>query len=146
VPDWLAAWLTPAVLWTAAVVVASALISLAVCAAVAVRLPADHFLHERPAPAFAGHPPATRLVLLAGKNVVGWSVVGVGVILSLPGVPGQGVLTILIGLLLVDFPGRRRVEHWILRRPGILTGLNATRRRFGKDPLQVPWQGPDAPA
>jgi hypothetical protein len=30
--------------------------------------------------------------------------------MSVPGVPGQGLLTILLGVMLLDFPGRRSLE------------------------------------
>jgi hypothetical protein len=64
-----------------------------------------------------------------------------GIALSLPGVPGQGLLTILIGAMLLDFPGKRRCEKWILRRRGVLSTINKLRARRGCPPLIL-----DAPA
>jgi hypothetical protein len=40
-----------------------------------------------------------------------------GIILALPGVPGQGILTVLIGVMLLEFPGKRRLERAIVGRP-----------------------------
>jgi hypothetical protein len=57
------------------------------------------------------------------------------VLLSLPGVPGQGILTILIGVMLLDFPGKRRLERWLVRRPAVFKGINRIRARFDKPPL-----------
>ncbi len=54
------------------------------------------------------------------------------------GVPGQGLLMVLIGLMLVDFPGRRRVEKALARRPGILATVNRLRARFSRPPLLPP--------
>ena len=51
--------------------------------------------------------------------------------------PGQGLLTILIGLMLLDFPGKRRLERRIVARPAILAMLNRMRARRGRDPLRV---------
>jgi hypothetical protein len=62
----------------------------------------------------------------------------VGAVLSIPGVPGQGVLTIVVGLFLVDFPRRQKLERALARRPGVLPALNRLRVRFGRAPLQPP--------
>ena len=58
-----------------------------------------------------------------------------GIVLSLPGVPGQGILTILLGIMLLDFPGRRKLEHKLVSRPQVLKTINKLRHRFGKPPL-----------
>jgi hypothetical protein len=52
--------------------------------------------------------------------------------------PGQGILTILVGLLLMNFPGKYRVERWLVTRPGVLRSLNRLRKRRGEPPFQVP--------
>jgi|TARA_B110000483_G_C18031019_1_gene478733 hypothetical protein len=38
--------------------------------------------------------------------------------------PGQGLLTILIGLMLMNYPGKSRLEQKIVRMPGVLASLN----------------------
>jgi hypothetical protein len=70
-----------------------------------------------------------------GKNVLGVILVIVGIILSLPGVPGQGLLTILLGLMLLDLPGKRRLEQRLVRRPSLLRVINGLRVRYGRAPL-----------
>ena len=62
----------------------------------------------------------------------------VGLVMSVPGIPGQGLLTVLIGLMLVDFPGRRRLERALARRRGLLAAMNRIRARFGHPPLLPP--------
>jgi hypothetical protein len=69
------------------------------------------------------------------KNVIGAGVVGLGLLLSFPGIPGQGILTILIGVMLLDFPGKRRLERAVIRRPRVLGAVNRLRARYGKPPL-----------
>jgi hypothetical protein len=111
------------------------LVSLAAVAAVTVSLPADYFAAERP----AGRTRSARALLLASlRTALGLALIAGGVILSLPGVPGQGLLTVLAGLTLVDFPGRRRLERRLLARPGVLAALNRVRARFGRPPFQPP--------
>ena len=52
--------------------------------------------------------------------------------------PGQGVLTILIGLTLLDFPGKRRLEIWIIQRRSIRLGIDRVRKRAGRPSLILP--------
>ena len=65
------------------------------------------------------------------------ALVALGVALSLPGVPGQGLLTVLLGIMLLDFPGRERLEQKLLSKPSIVNTINRLRGRFGKPPLQL---------
>ena len=52
--------------------------------------------------------------------------------------PGQGLLTLLAGLMLVEFPAKRRLELWILRRAPVLRVVQWMRSRAGKPPLDLP--------
>ena len=54
--------------------------------------------------------------------------------------PGQGLLTLLVGLSLLDLPHRRSIELWVLRRGPVLRSLNWVRRKAGKAPLELPRQ------
>lgn len=69
------------------------------------------------------------------KNILGAFLVILGVLLSLPGVPGQGVLTILLGLIMLDIPGKRPLEAKIIQRPAVLAAINRLRAKYGKPPL-----------
>ena len=61
--------------------------------------------------------------------------VALGIILSLPGVPGQGILTILLGIIMLDIPGKRPLEARIIQRPSVLSAINNLRAKFNKPPL-----------
>jgi hypothetical protein len=69
------------------------------------------------------------------KNLAGLLLIAIGVLLSVPGIPGQGLLTILIGLILLDVPGKRRFERKLVSRPRVLKVINRLRARFGKPAL-----------
>lgn len=94
------------------------------------QLPDDHLLRSP-----AAEPWTLRRV---GRNVVGAALVVVGGLLALPGVPGQGLLTIACGLLLMDVPGKRGLERRLLRHPTVRDAVTALRARYGKPPLQLP--------
>ena len=71
------------------------------------------------------------------KNVFGVFLICLGILLSLPGVPGQGVLTILLGLIMVDIPGKRPIEARIIKRPAVLSAINNLRAKYNKPPLEL---------
>lgn len=116
------------------VFVLTAAASLAVVAAVLVRLPPAYFREDYASRLAAQHP-VIRWAGLIAKNILGALLVVLGLLLSLPGIPGQGLLTILIGVMLLSFPGKRRLERRLVSRPRILAAINALRARFGKPAL-----------
>lgn len=111
-------------------------LSLAVTAWILIRLPANYFVGPT-APAFwSDRHPILQWFGRAGKNLLGAALIIIGIVLSLPGVPGQGLLTILIGLLFLDIPGKRKLEQRLVRQPRILAAVNALRRRGGAGELR----------
>lgn len=125
------------VLIGASIFVGSFLINLAIVSIILVKLPADHFAKNRKTKFWSGPRPAIHAAKVIGKNIAGVLLVGLGVLLSLPGVPGQGLLTILLGVMLLDFPGRDRLEQKLLSKPSIVNTINNLRGRFGKPPLEL---------
>jgi hypothetical protein len=102
-----------------------------------VRIRPDYFVAETRGVSRRLQKSTSRLLLLIGKNLLGGLLIVVGIILSLPGVPGQGLLTILVGLFLVDVPAKRKLELLIVRRPTIFHAINRLRDRFGAAPIIV---------
>ncbi|MBI4953193.1 MAG: hypothetical protein HY908_14265 [Myxococcales bacterium] len=123
------------VLVATGVFVASTLVSSAVVVAVLVLVAPDHFV--RPPIGLGGHIRSwpARVAYVVGKNLLGCVLVSAGVLMSLPGVPGQGILTILVGVVLLDIPGTRRLELRVLRQPRVRRAVDALRARFGRPPL-----------
>ncbi len=115
----------------------SFLLSAAAIALVVCRLPVDYLRCDV---GFVDHdrPRWQRVLLKIGKNSLGVLLVLMGVVLSLPGVPGQGLLTILIGVIMLDLPGKQRFERRLMTRPAVFAGVNAIRARFGREPLLPP--------
>lgn len=121
----------------AALFVASFFINLAIVSIILVKLPADHFSQSHRKKFAEDRHPVLRVVGLIGKNILGVLLVALGIVLSIPGVPGQGLLTILLGIMLLDFPGKHRLEQKLLSRPSIVNAINGLRGRFGKPPLEL---------
>ncbi|MGH7168570.1 MAG: PGPGW domain-containing protein [Nitrospiraceae bacterium] len=100
-----------------------------------VRLPSHYFDERHPRNWMQDHHPVLRLIGLGLKNAV-------GVLLFLAGIamivlPGQGLLTILIGISLLDFPGKRHMERRLIGQPAVLKTINKLREKFGRPPLIV---------
>ena len=110
-------------------------LSIAVVTLVLVKLPANYFHSSHAREFLVSRHPVLRVVGIVAKNLLGVLLVGFGIIMSLPGVPGQGVLTILLGIMLLDFPGKRSLETRIVSRPRVNAAVNALRARFDKPPL-----------
>lgn len=123
-------------LWGAALFAASSLLSLIAVTAVLVSLPADYFGERAPAAAWP-RSPLLRAAWRGGKNLLGLVLVALGVLLSVPGVPGQGLLTIVIGFVLLDFPGKRALERRLVTRPPVIGAINRLRARFGRPPMEL---------
>ncbi len=114
--------------------------SLAVATVVLVKLPANYFHSSHDREFLVHRHPVLRAVGIFAKNLLGLVLVGAGIVMSLPGVPGQGVLTILLGIMLLDFPGKRALEARIVSRPRVFRAINALRARFDKPPLMLDGQ------
>lgn len=91
------------------------------------RLPADYFARPRPQ-----HSLAKKIV----RNVLGAVLIAAGLVMLV--LPGQGLLTVLLGLSVLDLPVKDRVLRWLLRRPKIQEGVQRLRSKAGKPPLVIP--------
>ncbi len=106
--------------------------SIFLCALVIAYLPCDYFRTKRRANRIRKPFLWGGLILL--KNLVAVILIIVGIIL-IP-LPGQGVLTVLTGIVISDIPGKRKLERRIIRSPMVLSALNHIRSRFNR-PLLV---------
>ena len=125
------------VLIGAAIFLVSFFANLGIVSLILVKIPANHFSKSRKTKFWAGPRPWLHAAKVIGKNIGGVLLVALGVVLSLPGVPGQGLLTVLLGIMLLDFPGRHRLEQKLLSKSSILSSINKLRGRFGKKPLEL---------
>ena len=122
--------------WIAGVSFMTILVFLIVVPLLVTRIPSDYFAHGRfHKKLWADHHLVLRMVLLTGKNLLGYVFVAAGIVMLV--LPGQGILTILAGIMLLDFPGKYRLVRWIVGRPQVLRTLNWLRRRAGRSPLYL---------
>jgi archaellum biogenesis protein FlaJ (TadC family) len=101
-----------------------------------VRIPADYFTHKkrhhkRP----EKYPPVIRIIVLVIKNILGLILFCAGILMLI--LPGQGLFTMFIGMMMINFPGKYKLERWIVERGPVLKSINWLRRRAGHDPLMM---------
>lgn len=101
------------------------------------RIPVDYFStgHQRVARTRDQHP----LLYWAGlvlRNVLGLVFIIAGIAMLV--LPGQGILSILIGVSLSSFPGKYTLERKLVSLPKVLDGINWLRAKSDKPPLQTP--------
>jgi Na+/H+ antiporter NhaD/arsenite permease-like protein len=116
---------------------AGALVAFSVLAILASILLVPRFLAKLPQDYLHGQKPeqAHSLAHKVSRNALGVVLVLLGVAMLL--LPGQGLLTLLVGLLLVDFPGRHRLVVWLLAKPKVLAVVNKLRLHHGSPPLHA---------
>ena len=112
-------------------------LSIVLTVVVLVRLPKSYFANDDRSSMLPGRPEWQRVTARALKNVAGALLVVLGVVMAVPGVPGQGLLTILIGVVLLDIPGKRAMERRILRVKAVRRAVDNLRRRFGREPFDL---------
>lgn len=112
-------------------------VSLVVFPLVVANLPGDYFVRDKRDPAHQKrrHPVVWVLVSVV-KNIFGFVLIIAGIAMLV--LPGQGILTILMGVALANFPGKFTLERRLVRRPAVGRALNRIRRFAGKDPLELP--------
>jgi amino acid transporter len=120
--------------WLVATSIVTFLISLFLIPYIVVRIPADYFVyHKRHPKRPEKYPPVIRIIVLLLKNIIGLILFAAGVLMLV--LPGQGLFTMFIGMMLVNFPGKYRFERWIVEQGPVLKTINWLRRRSGHPPL-----------
>ena len=95
-----------------------------------IRLPEDYFKYEKP---------PSRQQLSGNswqniaKNTFAVAVIIAGIIMLVT--PGPGILSILIGIMLTDIPGKYKIERWLIKYPPVLKSITWIRQKAGKEPL-----------
>lgn len=114
------------------------LIGAAIAAPIIVtRMSADYFMPDRARDdAFSKRHPALRWTGLVLKNLLGIILLISGFLMLIT--PGQGLLTIFIGILLTDFPGKRSLELRLVRIRALHKGIDWIRKKYGHPPLELP--------
>ena len=121
------------ILYGTVLFVISMAISIVVVGIVVVRIPENYFSSHYQHDFLPNSSWFTRWGAVVAKNIAGAILVAAGILMLIG--PGQGILTILIGLILMDIPGKRPLEARLIKRPIVLAAVNNFRAKYNKPPL-----------
>ena len=79
--------------------------------------------------------PLLKLLVLITKNFFGILLLLSGILMLV--LPGQGILTIITGLVFMDYPGKYKFERKLLRQKGVINSINWIRSCLSKPSLKV---------
>ncbi|PID63058.1 MAG: hypothetical protein CSB44_02825 [Gammaproteobacteria bacterium] len=100
------------------------------------RLPTNYLIEQsRPRSERQSRRPLAMLVLLL-RTVIGLFLVLLGIVMLIT--PGPGIVALLLGLTLVEFPGKHHLLVHVASRPGVFSSLNWIRARHGQPPFEHP--------
>ena len=101
------------------------------------RLPSDYFTDEKRhiSKTRDSHPVIYHSLRLV-KNVLGGILIIAGIFMLI--LPGQGIMTILVGVGLADFPGKFKLLRKIAQKPPVFNSMNWIRKKTQQEPLQKP--------
>lgn len=102
-----------------------------------INIPVDYFCREKRqhSKQLERHPLIIMLILVL-RSILGLIFILAGIAMLV--MPGQGLLTIFIGLSLMTFPGKFAFERWMATRPPIEKAINWIRKKAGHEPLHHP--------
>ena len=100
-----------------------------------IHLPADFFDIRVPRPWMEDNHPVLRVLGHLLKNIVGAIFLFAGFLMLF--LPGQGILTMLIGISMLDFPSKRKLEAKMIGQPTILNAINGMREKCSKPPFTI---------
>ena len=98
------------------------------------QIPYDYFLNDkRGVSDYKNKNPIFWIITLALKNIVGYCLIIGGILMLI--LPGQGLLTIFVGLMLSDYPGKFKLERRIIKTHLILKTINWYRIKSNIPPI-----------
>jgi len=99
-----------------------------------VHLPVDYF-SEIKRQTVDSKQPAIKILINIIKNISGGILVLAGLVMLFA--PGQGLITLLTGIMIMNYPGKYRLERWLIIRFHLLTPINWYRARHHREPLTI---------
>ena len=95
------------------------------------KIPQDYFIHTNQHKVEIKH--LGHLIIVVIRTLIGFVLLIAGIIMLIT--PGQGIVSILLGLFLMEFPGKRRLELKLINHEPTFKALNWLRGKANKDPF-----------
>ena len=121
------------IIWGAVFSIITVIISYGAIVVGMIKIPADYFSSSYAKELKSDRHFSVRWTALIVKNIIGFLLIIAGIIMIFT--PGPGVPTILLGLIMMDIPGKRPLEARLINRPMVLSAVNDLRAKYKKPPL-----------
>ncbi len=95
------------------------------------KIPQEYFVHTNQHKVEINH--LGHLVVVIIRTLIGFVLLVAGIIMLVT--PGQGIISILLGLFLMEFPGKRKLELKIINHEPTFKALNWLRSKVNKPPF-----------
>lgn len=122
------------ILWLSSISLFIFLFSLVSMRWLAGLIPSDYFI-KRNAPKLKTNNIFLWYLILIIKNILGYSLIIGGIMMLV--LPGQGLFTIIIGLMLSNYPGKYYIEKRFIEIPAIFKSINWLRAKSNKPPIML---------
>ena len=96
------------------------------------KIPQDYFIHTNQHKVEIEH--LGHLIIVIIRTLIGFVLLIAGIIMLVT--PGQGIISILLGLFLMEFPGKRKLELKLINHEPTFKALNWLRGKANKDPFE----------
>ena len=101
-----------------------------------IKLPSDYFIKDKNlAHRFCEDRPLLRIILVGLKNIFGLIFLIMGFLMLF--IPGQGMITMLIGFSMLDFINMRGPVYKVVKRPSVYKFINRIRENAGKKSIEL---------
>ena len=97
-------------------------------------IPSDYFIKKNNSE-FRSNYPIFWLVSIIIKNLVGYTLIVGGILMLV--LPGQGLFTIFVGLMLSNYPGKFYIERKFIAIPSVLRAINWLRKKSNTQPIKI---------
>ncbi len=97
-------------------------------------IPSDYFIKKEQSK-FKSNYPVAWIISGIIKNIFGYVLIFGGILMLV--LPGQGLITIFIGLMLSNYPGKYKIEKKIIAIPRIFKAINWLRKKSDVPPLNL---------
>ena len=97
-------------------------------------IPEDYFIRNGASKTKSNNPVLWYFVVIF-KNLFGYTLIFGGIMMLI--LPGQGLFTIIIGLLLSNYPGKYKIEKKVIAIPSVLRSINWLRKKTNKPPIKI---------
>ena len=95
------------------------------------KIPQDYFIHTNQHKVEIKH--LGHLIVVVIRTLIGFVLLIAGIIMLVT--PGQGIISILLGLFLMEFPGKRKLELKLINHEPTFKTLNWLRSKVNKSPF-----------